>query len=129
MFLILIIFILFSGIGMFYMVASRIEEVRAMSRGQFISALRESKPVFSDFNHYFVSPIVHFTQTIILPKIFKEFEKMISMLRINILKVEKLLLDLSRYIKGKREIKTNGKRNPYWKDMNDFKNGLPEQKK
>lgn len=98
-----------------------------MPENELISKLQAAKPFFLDFNHYIVEPTVNFWKTVVLPKIYKEFEKLVSRLRINILKLEGWLLKLANYIRGKRKIQTNNEQSPYWKDINDFKNDLNEK--
>lgn len=119
----LIIIMLLSAAGMLYLLLKRLKEVKMMPANELLAKLQASRPVFSDFHQYIIIPAVNFYRTAVLPKIYKEFEKKISRFRINILKMEGWLLRLTNYIRGKRKIHNNG-RTPYWKDINDFKNGL-----
>jgi len=120
----LVLIIFFSGLGMSYLILRRLKEVKAMPEAEFLLKLKQTKPVFSDFNQYLVAPLVNLWKTVVLPAIYKEFEKFISRFRINLLKMEGWLLRLTNYIRGKRKIQNNGKPSPYWKDINEFKNGL-----
>lgn len=119
----LIIIMLLSAAGMLYLLLKRLQEARMMPENELLAKLQTSRPVFSDFHQYVFIPAVNFYRTAVLPKIYKESEKKISRFRINILKMEGWLLRLTNYIRGKRKIHSNG-RTPYWKDINDFKNGL-----
>jgi hypothetical protein len=114
---------LLSAAGMLYLLLKRLKEVRMMPENELLAKLQTSRPVFSDFHQYVFIPAVNFYRTAVLPKIYKESEKKISRFRINILKIEGWLLRLTNYIRGKRKIQNNG-HTPYWKDINDFKNGL-----
>lgn len=109
------------------MVLRRLKEARAMSEAEFLARLRQTRPVFSDFNQHLVAPAMNLWKTAVLPAIYKEVEKLISRFRINLLKIEGWLLRLTNYIRGKRKIQSNGQSSPYWKDINDFKNGLNEK--
>ncbi len=119
----LIIIVLFSAAGMLYLLLKRLQEVKMMPENELLAKLQTSRPVFSDFHQYVFIPAVNFYRTAVLPKIYKESEKKISRFRINILKMEGWLLRLTNYIRGKRKIQNNG-HTPYWRDINDFKNGL-----
>lgn len=119
----LVIIMFLSVAGMLSLLSKRLREVRMMPENELLARLRISRPVFSDFHQYVFIPAVNFYRTVVLPKIYKESEKKISRFRINILKMEGWLLRLTNYIRGKRKINTNGN-TPYWKDINDFKNGL-----
>lgn len=119
----LIVITIFSAGGMLYLLLRRLREIRMMAGSELLEKLQASRPVFSDFHQYFIIPAINFYRTSVLPAVYKESEKTISRFRINILKIERWLLRLTNYIRGKRKINTNGN-TPYWKDINDFKNGL-----
>jgi hypothetical protein len=119
----LIVITIFSAGGMLYLLLRRLRETRMMADGELLEKLQVSRPVFSDFHQYLIIPTINFYRTSVLPAVYKESEKTISRFRINILKIERWLLRLTNYIRGKRKINTNGN-TPYWKDINDFKNGL-----
>lgn len=119
----LIVITIFSAGGMLYLLLRRLREIRMMAGSEFLEKLQASRPVFSDFHQYLIIPAINFYRTSVLPAVYKESEKTISRFRINILKIERWLLRLTNYIRGKRKINTNGN-TPYWKDINDFKNGL-----
>lgn len=124
MFITLTLIIFFSGLGMSYLILHAFKEVRMMPEAEFLSKLKQTLPVFSDFNQHLVAPMVNLWKTAVLPAIYKEFEKLISHFRINLLKIEGRLLRLTNYIRGKRKIQSNSQSSPYWKDINDFKNDL-----
>lgn len=98
-----------------------------MKEEELLVKLQETKYLFSDFYEYIVTPTVNFWRNSVLPNLYKEFEKTVSRFRINLLKIEGWLLKLTNYIRGKRQIQNNngnGSQSQYWKDVNDFKNGL-----
>lgn len=119
----LIVITIFSAGGMLYLIWRRLREIRMMADSELLEKLQASRPVFSDFHQYLITPTINFYRTSVLPAVYKESEKAISRFRINILKIERWLLRLTNYIRGKRKINSNGN-TPYWKDINDFKNGL-----
>ncbi len=94
-----------------------------MDEKELLVKLQETKYLFSDFYEYIVTPTVNFWKNSVLPNLYKEFEKTVSRFRINVLKIECWLLKLINYIRGKRKVSNNGS-SEYWKDVNDFKNGL-----
>lgn len=106
------------------MVVSRLKTVRIMNERDLIIKIQESRCLFTDFYEGVVNPAINFWRNSILPAVYKEFEKIISRFRINVLKVEGWLLKLTNYIRGKRKVQNNGNQSQYWKDINDFKNGL-----
>lgn len=125
MFITTLILLSFASLGlMVFLVFNRLDRVRAMPEEEFLSRLKSSRPVFTDVHFYIALPASNFFRTFVLPKIYKEFEKTISRFRINVLKIESLLLRLTNYIRGKRKVCDNGDSSKYWKDMNEFKNGL-----
>ena len=125
-FITLILLIVFSAAGMLYLVGSRFKAVRIMKEEELLVKLQETKYLFSDFYEYVVTPTINFWRNSVLPNIYKEFEKTVSRFRINVLKIECWLLKLTNYIRGKRnnQCNSNGSQSQYWKDVNDFKNGL-----
>jgi len=116
--LILVYLIVFSGIGMAFLVLKHLKEVRIMSKGELIEKLKESKPLISDFQEYTFIPMINFWHDIFLPRLFREGERVISKFRILVLRVERKLLQLTNYIRGKRELKINGQnKSPYWEEI------------
>ena len=61
------------------------------------------KPIFYDINARIIIPSAAFLHNSLSPKIYKEFEIIISRLRISALRMERLLLQLANYIRGKRK--------------------------
>ncbi len=124
-----VIFLLSAG-GMFYLTFRRFKEARVMADEDLFSKLRELRPVFSDFHDFVFVPAANFWQTKIFPALCKESEKIVSRFRINVLKIECELLKLTNYLRGKRTMNGNGngtcEQSEYWKEVNDFKNGLNE---
>ena len=113
---------------MFYLAWNRFKIARTMEEDELLLKLKESKSSFADFHDYIVIPSANYWKNYILPNIYREFEKTVSRFRINVLKIEGWLLKLTNYIRGKRNNQGNGNggQSQYWKDVNDFKNGLNE---
>lgn len=107
---------------MFYLFAKGLAAARAMDRSELLLRAASSKSIFHDFHVYVFIPFVNSLKISVLPNIFKEFEKIISKFRINVLKVERWLFHLATYIRGKRNIKNNNKSHPYWDSVSDSKN-------
>lgn len=87
---------------------------RLSAAGRLKQELVQTKPLFYDINTRIIMPAVIFLHDSFTPKIYKEVEIVISKIRINVLKIERLLLRLTHYIRGKREVKKNGNNHPYW---------------
>jgi len=121
-FIILISFIIVSAIGMVFLLTKKMREILPLSEEELLSRVRTIRSVSSDLHDYIVVPISVFWKTVALPKIYKDFEKIVSRFRINILKIECWLLKLTNYIRGKREVQRNGN-TEYWKEINGSKNG------
>ena len=114
---ILIYIALLSAAGIAFFVSKGVSLARAMPKEEFEQRLGESKPVFYDINARIIIPSAVFLHDSLSPKIYKEFEIVISKFRINVLRVERLLLQLANYIRGKREVKMNGNGHPYWNQV------------
>lgn len=123
-FIILIILMIFSGGGIVCLVINRLKAARLMGERELIIKIQESKSLLADFYEKVINPTVNFWRKSLLPPLYKEFEKIISRFRINVLKIESWLLKLTNYIRGKRNVQSNNHHSQYWKEMNDFKNGL-----
>lgn len=123
-FITLILLIIFSAGGIVYLTAGRFKTVRTMDERELLVKLQTSRSLFADLHSYVVVPTISFWRNSVLPNLYKEFEKTVSRLRINLLKIEGWLLKLTNYIRGKRNVQGNGDQSQYWKDVNDFKNGL-----
>ncbi|TSD02147.1 MAG: hypothetical protein Athens071424_182 [Parcubacteria group bacterium Athens0714_24] len=121
-FIILIFLIIISALGIFYLLTGRIKGILPLSEEDILLKIRAMRSVSSDLHDYIIVPTSAFWKNVVLPKIYKDFEKMISRFRINILKIECWLLKLTNYIRGKREIQCNGN-TEYWKEINESKNG------
>lgn len=115
-----------SAAGLAALVFKGVFWARMMPREEFEKKLDESKPVFYDINAKIFVPAAVFLHDFLSPKIYKEFEIIISKFRINVLRMERLLLQLANYIRGKREVKMNGNKHPYWNQVGGAK---PEDKK
>ena len=114
---ILIYTALLSAVGIVFLVSKGVSFARAMPREEFERKLNETKPVFYDINARIIVPFAVFLHDFLSPKIYKEFEIVISKFRINVLRMERLLLQLANYIRGKREVKMNGNIHPYWNQV------------
>ena len=114
---ILIYTALLSAAGIALLVSRGVSFARAMPKEEFERRLGETKPVFHDINARIVIPFAVFLHDTLSPKIYKEFEIIISKFRLNVLRMERLLLQLANYIRGKREVKMNGNSHPYWNQV------------
>ena len=108
---------LLSAAGIAFLVWRGVSFARAMPKEEFERRLGESKPLFYDINARIIIPSAVFLHDTLSPKIYKEFEIAISKFRINVLRTERLLLQLANYIRGKREVKMNGNSHPYWNQV------------
>ncbi len=123
---ILIYIAILSAAGIAALVSKEVFFARAMPKEEFERRLSESRPIFYDFNARILIPAAVFLHDSLSSKIYKEFEIIVSKFRINVLRVERLLLRLANYIRGKREVKINGNSHPYW---NKVSRAEPEDKK
>jgi len=112
---------IFSAFGMAFLFAKEFSSVKKLSKTEFADGLKNSKPLFHDINTRVVLPAMNFIYITLAPKVYKEFEIIISKIRINVLRTERLLLHLTHYIRGKREITSNGNKHPYWGAVNEAK--------
>lgn len=116
---ILIYTALLSAGGIAFLFSRGVSFARAMPKEELERRLSETRPVFYDINARIIIPVIVFFHDSFSPKIYKEFEIIISKFRINVLRVERLLLRLANYIRGKREVKMNGNSHPYWNQINN----------
>lgn len=123
---ILIYIAILSAAGIAVLVSKEVFFARAMPKEEFERKFGELRPIFYDLNARILIPAAVFLHDSLSPKIYKEFEIIVSRFRINVLKVERLLLQLANYIRGKREIKLNNNKHPYWNQVSEVK---PEDKK
>lgn len=114
---ILIYTALLSAAGAIFIFSRGLSFARALSKEEFERKLVQTKPVFHDINSRIIIPFAVFLHDSLSPKIYKEFEIIISKFRINVLRMERLLLQLANYIRGKREVKMNGGNHPYWNQV------------
>jgi len=109
---------LLSAVGLVFLFLRGVSFARALPKEEFEQKLNETRPVFHDINARIIIPFAVFLHDSFSPKIYKEFEIIISKFRINTLRMERLLLRLVNYIRGKREVKMNGNGHPYWNQVN-----------
>lgn len=114
----------FSVIGLVVLTGRAVADVKKINREEFKARFIETKPFFHDLNVRAVFPLMRYLSIIVLPKIYKEFEIVISKFRINVLRTERMLLHLAHYMRGKREVKINGGAHPYWNNL-----GSPKDEK
>src|SRR3989339_2207352 len=110
---------LLSAAGIVFLFSKGVSFARALPKEEFERRLGETRPVFHDINTRIIVPFAVFLHDSLSPKIYKEFEIVISKFRINVLRTERLLLRLANYIRGKREVKMNGNSHPYWNQISD----------
>ena len=115
---ILIYTALLSAVGAVFLFSRGVSFARALPKEEFERRFSETRPVFHDINARIIIPFAVFLHDSLSPKIYKEFEIVISKFRINVLRTERLLLQLANYIRGKREVKMNGNSHPYWNQAN-----------
>jgi len=115
---ILIYTALLSAVGAVFLFSRGVSFARALPKEEFERRFSETRPVFHDINARIIIPFAVFLHDSLSPKIYKEFEIVISKFRINVLRTERLLLQLANYIRGKREVKMNGNSHPYWNQVN-----------
>ena len=115
---ILIYTALLSAVGAVFLFSRGVSFARALPKEEFERKFNETRPVFHDINARIIVPFAVFLNDFLSPKIYKEFEIIISKFRINVLRMERLLLQLANYIRGKREVKMNGNSHPYWNQVN-----------
>jgi len=108
---------LLSAAGIVFLFSKGVSFARALPKEEFERRLGETRPVFHDINARIIVPFAVFLHDSLSPKIYKEFEIVISKFRINVLRTERLLLRLANYIRGKREVKMNGNSHPYWNQV------------
>jgi len=108
---------LLSAAGIVFLFSKGVSFARALPKEEFERRLGETRPVFHDINTRIIVPFAVFLHDSLSPKIYKEFEIVISKFRINVLRTERLLLRLANYIRGKREVKMNGNSHPYWNQV------------
>ena len=116
----LIYIALLSAVGIIFLVSRGVSFARTIPKKDFERKFDESKPIFYDINARIIIPSAAFLHNSLSPKIYKEFEIIISRLRISALRMERLLLQLANYIRGKREVKMNGNSHPYWNQVGGF---------
>lgn len=122
-FYLIISIICFSGAG--YFIWSNLSVARAIPKGEFVTALKSTKPFFEDYREIVVIPMIQFWRTVVYPFVLRELEKGLSACRGFILKTEKEVAIFRDYVRGKRILHLRGNKNKYWNDLNDHKNDHP----
>lgn len=120
---------IFSFAGAYFLISKKAFCARAMSRKEFEQKLNQTVPVFHDIETRMIIPSIVFLHNTLSPKIYKEFEIIISRFRINILRVERQLLHLANYIRGKREMKTGDGNHSYWNQISGAESDKKEENK
>lgn len=124
----LIYIAVFSFASAYFLVSRRAFYARAMPEADFKRELAETKSAFDDIKERLIIPPFVLMHDTLSPKIYKEFEIIISKFRINMLRAERHLLRLANYIRGKREMKMNNDGHPYWDQLTDSKKEENENK-
>lgn len=107
--------------GSFLLVLRRAFYARTIPETELKRELSETVSVFRDIKTRLITPPFVLAHNTFSPKIYKEFEIIISKFRINVLRMERHLLRLANYIRGKREMKMNNDSHPYWDQLTDSK--------
>lgn len=112
-----------SALGLALVFLSDLAVLRRSFNGREITEkISESKPVFNGLYLKIYLPAANFAKTVIMPKIFREIEIVISKTRLIFLKAERFLLGLTHYVRGKRKINGNGAAaHPYWDSLSGVK--------
>ena len=125
----LIYMAILSFAGASFLISRKTFCARAMPREEFEEKLNGTAPVFHDISARIIVPFVVFLHDTFSPKIYKEFEIIISRFRINVLRAERQLLHLANYIRGKREVKISEGNHPYWNQLGNSEADKKEENK
>ena len=109
---ILIYTALFSAAGAVFLFSKGLSFARALPREEFERKLNETKPVFHDINAKIIVPFAVFLHDSFSPKIYKEFEIIISKSRLNVLRMERLLYSWYQLHKRKKGNKNERQQPP-----------------
>jgi len=115
--------------GASFLISRKAFYARMIPREEFEQKLNQTVPVFHDIGTRIIIPSIVFLHNALSPKIYKEFEIIISRFRINVLRAERHLLHLANYIRGKREMKINDGKHPYWNQISDSESDKKEENK
>jgi hypothetical protein len=115
-----------SAVGIIYLLAKGLAPVKTMSRNELRLRLASSNPMFHDINTRVFSPFWNYLK---MPRVFKEFEIIISKFRIITLRMERRLFELANYIRGKRNAESGNGGNSYWNSVHDSKNKADKKPK
>lgn len=107
--------------GASFLISKKIFYARTIPETEIKRELSETISVFNDIKKRLIIPPFVLAHDTFSPKIYKEFEIIISKFRINVLRMERHLLRLANYIRGKREMKMNNDSHPYWDQLTDSK--------
>ena len=112
-----------SALGLMLIFASDLTILRrALSGREITEKISESKPVFHGAYILLYLPMARFAKAVVMPKVFREIEIVISKTRLLFLRAERFLLGLTHYVRGKRKINDNGAgAHPYWDSLNGNK--------
>lgn len=114
--------------GASFLVSRRAFSARTIPETELRRELSETISVFYEIKTRLIIPPFVLMHDTFSPKIYKEFEIIISKFRINMLRAERQLLNLANYIRGKREMKMNNDGHPYWDQLADLKKEEKENK-
>lgn len=110
-----------SGLGLAYIIAKHLNYVREATHEEIIVKVEETKSLRVIFYKYILLPILDIWNSRVKIWLYQNIEKLAKKFRIVVLRVERLLLRFTNYIRGKHEVERNGNQSEYWKNMNDFK--------
>ena len=120
----------FSFIGISALLLRGFSIIGEISEEELLSRRALSKPFWDDFRKLIVAPTVRIHREKVLPKTYKEIEKLTRRFRLIALRVECLLMRFSEYIRGKRIMAdTNDHKSHYWEQLNNRKNGANKENK
>jgi hypothetical protein len=120
--------LLFSLAGLAVLLGRRYLQIKNLSREELLIRLNETRDFWIDFHELLIMPMIRVYSEEIRPFTLKEIEKIARRTRIMNLKLECLLLRFTNYIKGKRELRNNGKcQSSYWQELHSSKNSANHQ--
>ena len=108
-----------SGVGIAAILSRQALKIRKLSDRKLKSKVLLNADFFKKILEYYFVPIYNFWDMKIVPKIYHRGEKTTHRMRLYMLKAERKLLNFTYYIKGKREIKTNGTTSEFIRNLND----------
>lgn len=121
--------ITFSGLGMIFIFGRRLIEARKLEKEELSRRINPHQLSFKSLSVAFLRFLKNLFKNIFIPFLYRVIERIIFNLGLFVKKIEKSLLKLDNYIRGKYKLikkSNNGNGSKYWEDIIDFKNDLDE---